>query len=232
MAKQTTEERQKNLTTLRQENESLKKQLTRKNEKFVHDFHKMWHNQEDYQHRTIEEIDHDVLTQLIEGQKTGKTARQLFGTPTQFATSLIQRPKRELTLHRPNFWQACVEGGLFIGGVFTLVSGIMLIFGQIPKESQGVYGVLATILNFVLGGLALGVLQIYRPEPGSGRRGVWKYIFISILVVLGWMAVLFPALAYLPSALNPVLPPIIYVLIAILAFGGRYFFRKYYQLSE
>ena len=73
--------------------------LTRKNEDFMYQLNK----QLDAQGATAEAktaLLEETMTALLEGQKTGQTAKGLFGTPTKYADELLHPKKTPAEQHR------------------------------------------------------------------------------------------------------------------------------------
>ena len=64
---------------------------------------------------------------LEEGQQTGQTARQLYGTPTECtAVILEQQFPSDDEGERSADWKIALDGGLLLGSVFTLITGFSL----------------------------------------------------------------------------------------------------------
>ena len=79
-----------------------------------------------------------MLPVLVEKQKKGLTARQLFGTVTQQTQSVLEGPKKDPTVKSPD-WQIAVDGGLMVGGFFALIAGITLFLNPEQSEVNGSY---------------------------------------------------------------------------------------------
>ena len=63
-----------------------------------------------------------MLPEIVEKQKAGVTARQLFGTVTERVQSIVAGPTKDPDAKSPD-WQIAVDGGLLVGGLFALVTG-------------------------------------------------------------------------------------------------------------
>ena len=58
----------------------------------------------------------------------------------------------------------------------------------------------------------------------------WKKTFLVLgLAMLGWV-LLYTATAFLPTVLNPQLPPIVMLIIGAVSLVGRYFLQKKYNI--
>ena len=159
------------------ENRELEKQLTNKNQQYIFDLKKSL----DAANLSEEEKAialHDILPVLVQEQKSGKTARQLFGTVSERTEAILNKPeeKKETT---PFFmW---LDNALLILAVFGLMLGTM---GLLMKYAVQVYGVIALFLMAAIGGWVFYLMYkyVYRFEkPGadkSERLKMWKIILI------------------------------------------------------
>ena len=69
------------------------------------------------------------------------TARQLFGTVTERVQSIVAGPVKDPDAKSPD-WQIAVDGGLLVGGLFALVTGVMLMLN--PSADTQPMGTLHT----------------------------------------------------------------------------------------
>ena len=69
------------------------------------------------------------------------TARQLFGTVTERVQSIVAGPVKDPDAKSPD-WQIAVDGGLLVGGLFALVTGVMLMLN--PSADNATNGTLHT----------------------------------------------------------------------------------------
>ena len=86
--------------------------LTRKNEDFMYQLNK----QLDAQGATAEAktaLLEETMTALLEGQKTGQTAKGLFGTPTKYADELLHPKKTPAEQQQTSTILMSVDNGLY-----------------------------------------------------------------------------------------------------------------------
>ncbi|RAV81375.1 DUF1129 domain-containing protein [Aerococcus loyolae] len=218
-------QRQAQLEEFEAENKALYPQLTKRNKEFVFQFEKAIKDK-DLRGRNKTEVLHEVLTTLVAKQGSGQTAQQLFGQPYQYAEALEKQPTAKELAPAP-FWMHWVEGALFVGGLFSIIAGMSALLSNNQANSATAFGPAALLVNFVMGGLAMAVLNQYSPDMSQekGKRGIGRYILLSVLVVGLWMLILVGALAVLPASWNAALPPFAYLAIGALAFLARWWFQ-------
>lgn len=212
-------------------NRELETQLTKRNEQYIFDLKKSLNAanlSEELQAVALSSI----LPELVEGQKTGKTARQLFGTVGE-RTELIlaaPAPSKEGTMYE--MW---LDNSLLIFVFLTvLMAGVMPLLTKNAAASQQ-QGIISILVGAITGGYAFYLIHkfVYRYDrPGvdqTGRPGGFKSMLIMIGVMLVWMF-LFMLSAFIPPIINPVLDPTINVALGAAAFGLRYFLKKKYNI--
>ena len=73
---------------------------------------------------------------------------------------------------------------------------------------------------------------VYREQIKTGQRPkLLKAIAFLGLATLAW-SVVFILAALIPTAFNPVLPPLVTILIGAAAFGARYLLKKKYNIRN
>ncbi|MGX7348393.1 DUF1129 domain-containing protein [Aerococcus vaginalis] len=233
--KQTEEEKRESAERQKQliaQNKELEKQLTNKNQAFFHQFHKLMEGHTYRKERQPDEVDNAILTRLVEGQKNSETANQIYGTPTDLVKFVESAPTPE-ELAPPTFWDQVVDSGLFITALFAALAALMQLFNATATEAASaaggaMFGPIAMIVNFFCGGIAMGILAKYQPNMNApkGQRGIPKYLLVSFAAVAIWLFILTMVVAIVPERWNPLLPTFLYLVIAVLAFIGRHYFRK------
>lgn len=211
------------------QNRELMTQLTKKNDQFIFDINKALSTSDIAEEKKVVALN-DLLTQLVEGQKTGVTAKQLFGTPTEAAESILNAPEplREMT-----FGTIMLDNFLMLFTFLAVLTSLFTMMSKTGASSQG-------ILSLVLGGLsgALSFYLIYRyiyiyDEPGadqSKRPGVLKTGLIMAVSFLPWFLI-FGVSVFLPPSINPVLDPMITIALGAGTFGLRYWLKKKYNFQ-
>ena len=190
---------------------TLRSQLTKKNEQYVLQLERSLKEAQVSKAKITSTLE-EMLPVLVEKQKKGLTARQLFGTVTQQTQSVLEGPKKDPTVKSPD-WQIAVDGGLMVGGFFALIAGITLFLN--PEQSEAM-GVISLIMNFVVGGLALL----------KGKRGYIRYLVVSSLVMLAWLVLVMGTQLLIPTSINYVFPAIVYLFIGSGSLVLKWYLKK------
>ena len=133
-----------------------KHNLTKKNEEFVFQLNKQLERQGVAKEKRPEIIQ-DTITQLKEGQKTGKTAKALFGTPTEYVKNLKDPKKNNQPNHmsKQSIKLLALDNMLIFFSIFTFMFGLMFWISPAAMKMThyGSSGLLAIVLVSVSGGL-------------------------------------------------------------------------------
>lgn len=209
--------------------------LTRKNEDFMYQLNK----QLDAQGATAEAkpaLLEETMTALLEGQKTGQTAKGLFGTPTKHADELLHPKKTPAEQQQTSTVLMSVDNGLMFFAIFTFMFGLMGLMqpSTLKLAQHGSAGLVAIILVAVAGGAAFGfVNKILLPtvdENGKQhRRPLWLRIVLVLGALVAWILV-YMLVAFLPNAINPVLNAWAYLILGVATFFGDVYFRQRYHI--
>lgn len=222
---QQVEEPQKSYEEVKEENERYAESLSKRSEQYIFELKKTLSlalNVEDQERRL-----NKILPYLIEEQRKGKTARQLFGPVDDFATLVIEGPKDEKQEEMP-FWQMWLDNSLLIFVILGLIGGGVSLFSKTPM----VIGISSMIVSSVIGGLVFWAMYhlIYQYDrPGADRSKkpkTWKSIIIILGLMLIWIAVLQGSMLLFPSSINRPLTPIWMLIIAALVYGCRYVLKR------
>ena len=206
------------------ENPLLRAQLTKRNEEYVYSLDKAL-AAADVVEMERNRLMYELMTQLIEGQKTGKTARQLFGTVSQQAQKILSGPG-EQQVGEATHWQTGIVNGLLFAAIFVLASAYQV--WQNPDEVAAI-GVSTMVLNYVMAILMMTLLSKYMPKPGQKKINYLKYAGLAF----GWMIVWFVAIllfTQLPTVVNPVLPPLVNVVIGAATIALRFYWKRKWQV--
>lgn len=219
---------EKTLEQLQAENQALWQQLTKRNEQFMAGLDKIL-TEANYDEKKKHVRYNQMMTELASNQRSGVTARQLYGTVTECAQNILQ--EQEDTPERSPDWLIAVDGGLLLGAVFALISGITLL-SENAQNQPGV-GLISLILNFVVGGFAMLIISKNAPKPDApkGQRGYGKYIGAVTVAMIMWMATMTLSQAFLPAAINPMLPPMVYLIIAGVALAAKFYLKRKYRIT-
>ena len=205
------------LRDLIEQNLKLEEQLTKKNQQYIFDLRKAMNSANLSEEKQITALA-EMLPQLVETQKAGQTARQLFGTVTERVTALTNEP---LVVKEAGMKEMVIDNSLLLFALLALMSVIMPVL--LKGQPQGIF---TLIIGSISGGFAFYYLynKIYQYDrPGADRSqkpSALKTLGISLIGMLGW-SLFFIGSMFIPG--NVVLQPIITLILAV----GAYLLRRY-----
>lgn len=211
--------------------------LTNKNENFMYQLNKQL-EKANVEYSKKQALLQDTLKKVQEGQKTGKTARAMFGTPTQYAHELLHPKKKDdpRSLSNQATWMLAADNALIFFAIFT---GMFAIMSWITPKAldisiNGSSGITAIVLISVLGGLIFSIVaKSVLPQMVNGkpkRRPFWQRMLIIFAGLVVWMAVYFGG-NVLPNAINPRPNKVVYLALALLGIGGDIWFRRQFHVA-
>ncbi|MDO4903173.1 MAG: DUF1129 domain-containing protein [Limosilactobacillus sp.] len=205
--------------------------LTRKNEEFMYQLNKQLDRQGVAKEKQPEMIQATV-EKLLEGQKSGQTAKNLFGTPTEYAKEL-KNPKPKETANVPGSWKLlAIDNTLIFFSIFTFMYGIMFLMSpEILKTKQyGSSGITAIVLVAIVGGLLFSyIMSQIQPGRKNGKSGMMKMLLLALGLVV-WLGIYMMA-AWLPNVINPRLNAWVYIIFGAIGFIGDMYFRNKYNVT-
>lgn len=212
------------------QNEELYRKLTKRNEQYMMSLDKALDAANLTEDRK-REIYSEMLPVLVEGQKTGQTARQLYGTVSEQIGKVLDGPRKAEANAPSKDWMIFVDGGLMMVALMSLVMGATGLIGKSQGGSE--MGIATLALNFIGGGLV--VLLIAKNTPnrdGSNKKkgGIFRYILVVGAAMMAWLLIMTFSMAFLPASINIILPPIGYLIVAAVAFAGKMYFKKTFNV--
>ncbi|AYW47716.1 DUF1129 domain-containing protein [Tetragenococcus osmophilus] len=212
------------------ENREWEQKLTKRNQQYIFDLNKALDAANLSEEEKVQAL-HEMLPVLVQEQKTGRTARQLYGTVSERTEQILATPSQNQnnTANPVLMW---VDNTLLILGVFGLMMGVI---GLFSSQNNQVYGIVTLLLMAMVGGWVFYLMYKYMYQyerPGadkSQRPKLWKSILILIASFFVWTAVISLS-ALLPGVINPVLDPFFLVIIGGAALLLRYYLKKKYNI--
>ncbi|MFC3927170.1 DUF1129 domain-containing protein [Streptococcus caprae] len=208
-------------------------ELTKKNQEFVH----IATNQliKDGKNDTeIKEILETIIPTILENQKKGYTARHLYGAPTAWAAG-FSKPATAANManqeaKNTNPWLMWLDTSLLFLALFAGMNGILGFF----KQATVNYGIISLfVLAFAGGGAMYATYYyIYRHMNAPDRSQVpslWKRLGILLVISLGWVAI-FSLSTLIPASINLAAPAIPALIIAVVAFGIKFYLQRKYNI--
>lgn len=205
------------------ENEMLYKQLNKRNQQYLYDFDRAM-KEEKFSVEKLNAVKFEMMNALVKAQKKGITARQLYGTVAQQVAHVVSGPKEDLSKPSKDF-HLFVDGGLMLGSVFMIISGIT------PQQRLGI---LSLIVNFFFAGLAILIITKASPKyigttDVRNKKFLIRYVGSTIFGMLVWMLGMI-VIQYIPAAINPVLDGMIYVVLGLVILALRFYIKKAWNI--
>lgn len=213
------------------ENRELETQLTKRNQQYIFDLKKS------LEAANLSEADraaalHEILPVLVQEQKTGKTARQLFGTVSERTDAIINKP---VVIPESTPVMMWLDNVLIIFALFTAMIGLMRL---INKNQQGQdFGLLTLIVASLVGGYGFYLMYKYfyryeRPGVDKSDKPKWWLSMIKLIPVFFlWLFSFTLIQAFVPAIVNPVLDPFVMLVLGGLAFALRWYLKKKYNIT-
>ncbi|MDR1521362.1 MAG: DUF1129 domain-containing protein [Streptococcaceae bacterium] len=182
----------------------------------------------------IEEIKilKNLLPKLLDAQKKGQTARQLFGTvancmSTFKSKSVVAKNDKALFM-----W---LDSTLLMLGLLSTMTTIMNFFAK-NREVKG-NGVITLLVMAAIGGFVFLVMYhlFYKYEKPGADLSTKPRWWVSMLILLGSMLVwmlLMSLTTILPSNLNPILSKEVMLPLAVLSLAGWRIFHKKFNVES
>ena len=218
------------LEQTKNENSVLWSALTKRNEQYMIGLDRAL-TQANYDEESKHTLYNKMMKELVTNQKSGTTARQLYGTVSECAENVLQRQEATVSSERSPDWLIALDGGLLLGAIFALISGTSLLTAG--ENTQPGMGIISLILNFIAGGLSMLIVSKYQPDVNApkGKKGYFKYIGVLILSMVFWMLAMTATMVLVPPAINISLPATAYLIIGALSFALRVYLKKKFNIT-
>ncbi|WP_125710147.1 DUF1129 domain-containing protein [Companilactobacillus zhongbaensis] len=201
--------------------DELRKQLSNKNEEYVFKLNKFL-TEDDFTEAEAKESIDAMLPEIIENQIKGIPANQLYGPVSKKAGDIAHpvKPKKKTP-----FWALAIDTSLLFFALFGVLYGIVGLTSK-DKTAQNQTGIITLILLAAMWGVLLTWFNLQMRKPKSERPG--------LLITIGYMGaglvimfVFLGLMQFVPTTINPPLDGVVYLILAVVAYGGRFFYRRY-----
>ncbi|MCF6515206.1 DUF1129 family protein [Lactobacillus sp. S2-2] len=204
--------------------------LTKRNAEYMFKFKQALGNTKldaEKQKTTIDEM----VETLIEEQKKGQTARNLFGTVDEKIQNIVNPPQKQAPWSKKLYFLTAGYNFLWIFSILSIMYAITYYFASAQTKDGGALGALATILIAVVVGLSMPMMtRLFAPNV-KHNLSVLMRILLMVGVFLGWMLI-FTLVAMIPhSIINPV-NPFVYMVFGVLGIAGILFMRSKYTIRN
>lgn len=200
--------------------------LTKRNAEYMYRF-----NQEIAKTKLTPQQQAETVRQMVEalltGQKTGKTARNMWGTVDQKVQSVLNPPKRKPDIKR-DYWPNALYNALLFFVIFTLMYGLVSLFSK--SGVHGTMGITGIIVTAIVAGLGIPAMTILIQPGVKHKYPLWLRIIFMILFFVVWMFIFFLA-NLIPPIINPILNPYIYIVLGGLGVVGAFFVKRNFQIT-
>lgn len=209
----------------------LRKKLSNKNSDYVFRLEKAMLNSENVAMDQVEPAIDSILPEIIIAQRKGMPASTLYQkSPTEKAKELAH-PKAKPT--KTKFWMQVVDNLLLYLTFFLGMFGVVQLFMPKNKASQsGEMGIVTLLSVAILFGVLMAYYNNLLARNKEDRPPMWKMIGIAVIVLI--VIFLWITLTSLPAfrPFNPVINPWVEIVLAVIAFVGRRFFKQKYHVVD
>ncbi|MFC6206419.1 DUF1129 family protein [Levilactobacillus tongjiangensis] len=173
-----------------------------------------------------------MVAELVDGQKSGATAKNLYGDVDARVKEVVEGPEREVQVFGgPDYWPNMIYNALSFFMIFNLMFGVLYLFSpNLVKESNSPIGISAIIISAIGAGFIMPIMpKLFDPKIKHKYNG-----WIRLLIVLGgfliWMVLFFFA-QLMPRTINPVLGGWPSLMLAVFSGIGMYWIRRHYKIT-
>ena len=172
-----------------------------------------------------------ITTELLEGQKTGKTARNLYGNDVNVhVKEIVEGPTRPAGAMDP-YWPSVLYNGLNFFTIFSIMFGIMFLISPASQKSGQTVGLVSIIVSSVIAGFALPMVPRLFDSKREHRYALWLRIIGALIFLVFWL-LLFTLTSALPGFLNPALNAWVMIALGILGAAASILVKRQYKLTQ
>jgi uncharacterized membrane-anchored protein len=204
--------------------DALLQQLTKKNDEYVFKLRRIL-SEHQYTEAQQRQLLASMLPEMVEAQRQGKPATQLYGPVTVKADSLINAPKPK---KKVPFWLSGIDLSLFFISIFALIYGIMAYIR--PKQMTGASGIASLLLMAIAAGFIFTYYNQWTHKPKKERPKTWLLMLAGVALVM-LASIASSSLALLKSPLTNPSPWPVYLGLAVVSYGAHWYLKRRYQLD-
>ncbi|MBD5429577.1 DUF1129 domain-containing protein [Lactobacillus sp.] len=209
----------------------LRKKLSNKNSDYVFRLEKAMLNSENVAMDQVEPAIDSILPEIVIAQYKGIPASTLYKkSPTEKAKELAHPKAKPI---KTKFWMQVVDNLLLYLTFFLGMFGVVQLFMPKNKATQsGEMGIVTLLSVAILFGVLMAYYNNLLARDKSERPPMWKMIGIAAIVLI--VIFLWITLTSLPAfkPFNPVINPWVEIVLAVIAFVGRRFFKQKYHVVD
>ncbi len=168
-----------------------------------------------------------MVKELLEEQKKGKTARNMWGTVDERVQQILNPPKPKPDARR-DYWPNAMYNALLFFVIFTFLYGITFFFAK--GGTKGMMGITGIILSSIIAGLGIPAMTMVIQPGVKHKYPLWMRIIGLIGFLVVWIGIFFLA-GLIPPVLSPVLNPYVYLALGIIGAVGAFFVKRNFNIT-
>lgn len=170
-----------------------------------------------------------MVQELLEGQKSGKTARNMWGTVDQKIETTVHPPARPADPRR-DYWKNAGYNAVLFLTIFFLMYGVLWFLPTKGGQHSPMMGITGILISAAVAGLGIPIVTMMVTPGVKHRFSIWIRIILVVLFLIVWMGI-FTLSSILPPVLNPVLNPIVYIVLGVLSGVAAFFVKRRFNIT-
>lgn len=172
----------------------------------------------------------NMVNELVEGQKSGKTAKNLYGDIDGQVKLIVEGPQHpDAIIGGPDYWPNMAYNALTFFMIFNLMFGLMYLFSPKLLETSSPVGITAILVSALVAGFILPIMpRMFDPKIKHKYNGWIRALFVLLGFVV-WM-LLFYAAQLLPPIINPVIGAWPSIILGALSIAAMFWMRRRYPI--
>lgn len=170
-----------------------------------------------------------MVQELLEGQKSGKTARNMWGTVDQKIETTVHPPARPADPRR-DYWKNAGYNAVLFLTIFFLMYGVLWFLPTKGGQHSPMMGITGILISAAVAGLGIPIVTMMFTPGVKHRFSIWIRIILVVLFLIVWMGI-FTLSSILPPVLNPVLNPIVYIVLGVLSGVAAFFVKRQFNIT-
>lgn len=210
----------------------LRNKLSNKNQDYIFRLEKFLTEDQNYTMDQVEPAIDQILPEIIVAQRKGIPASNLYQKAPREKAIEIANLKKEAP--KTKFWMHAVDNGLLYFVIFAGFFGVVQLFNNSSKQQDGMQqmGILTVASVTILFGILMAYYNDLITRDKSKRPPMWQIILIGVFlvgIIMVWIT--FTSMPFM-RVINPVLNPWVYIVLAVIAFFVRRWFRQKYHVVD
>ncbi|MEJ6400128.1 DUF1129 family protein [Nicoliella lavandulae] len=170
-----------------------------------------------------------MVKELVDNQKSGATARNLYGTVEERIES-IKNPPRQKEPILANYWPNAVYNFFVFFALFMVLYGITFMISKPATGQENSAGLVAVLIASALTGAGMPIITRLFDVNVIHTHKWYTRALLMIGMFIVWIAV-FYSTALIPTAINPILPAVVDIILAVLSFAASFWIKSKYTIT-